>query len=228
MLALEYVYRRPRLATATRPPLLVLLHGVGGNEHGLFALEANFDPRFLVASPRAPHQFDNGRYRWFDVEFTASGPIINADEAEASRQQLVQFVNDLAMAHGVDTRQVYLFGFSQGATLAYSALLTAPLKLRGAVLLAGRVLPEIAPRAAPAKELQHLTLLIQHGRADPVMPVSHSAAARNLFADLGVSLGYREYDAAHTVTAEMTTDAAEFLRTQLERMAPLQQRLDRH
>lgn len=202
-----------------RPPLLILLHGVGGNEHGLFSLEANFDPRFLIASPRAPYRIARDQYRWFDVRFTPMGPLSNAEEAESSRQRLVQFINDLVMAFGADSRLVYLLGFSQGATLGYSTLLTAPQKLRGGVLLAGRVLPEIAPVSAAA-ELKHLTLLLQHGLADPILPIAQSVAARDLLVDLGVSLGYREYAAAHEVTPEMTADAAEFLHTQLERLSP--------
>jgi phospholipase/carboxylesterase len=219
MLALEYVVRRPRADIGTRPPLLVLLHGVGGNEHGLFARESQFDPRFLVVSPRAPYVLGHDKHRWFDVEFTASGPVINAIEAEASRQALVQFINDAVMAFGADPRQVYLLGFSQGATLGYSALLSAPQKFRGAVLVAGRVLAEVAPLAAPAQDFEHLTMLIQHGRADPVIPLSRSTAARDLFVDLGVSLGYREYQAGHEISAEMTCEAAEFLHTQLERLS---------
>jgi len=214
---LHYV-SRPAATPTHRPPLLLMLHGVGGNESGLARFVAELDPRFLVLSVRAPFVNGPGAYRWFDVSFSPQGIGIDPDEAEHSRLAVIQFINDAVMGFGADPRRVYLLGFSQGATLAYGIGLTAPAKLRGIVGIGGRVLPEIAPIAAPATALRHLTLLIQHGTSDPVMPLARAHATRNLFADLGVMLGYREYDAAHEITASMVSDACEFLRTQLDRL----------
>ena len=90
-------------------------------------------------------------------------------------------------------------------------------RLRGIVGIGGRVLPEIAPQAAPMRALRHLTLLIQHGTQDPLMPIERARATRDLFVDLGMMLGYREYPAAHEMSAGMADDACEFLSTQLDR-----------
>ncbi|MGD9604021.1 MAG: alpha/beta hydrolase [Gammaproteobacteria bacterium] len=217
MLTFEYLARAPVTPAGGRPPLLVLLHGIGGNEGGLFELAPRIDPRFLVVSPRAPFENTPGQYRWFDVEFTSGSLRVNVEEAESARLRTLQFINDVVMGYGADPRQVYLFGFSQGATLAYSLLLTAPARMRGAVLVAGRVLPEIAPLAADAASLRHLTLLIQHGREDPVMPLTRGVAARDLFADLGVPLGYREHPGGHRLSDAMTDEALTFLTVQLDR-----------
>ncbi|MCC7121306.1 MAG: phospholipase [Gammaproteobacteria bacterium] len=218
---LVYVSRPPAVPTpAQRPPLLLLLHGVGGNERGLERFAADLDPRFLILSLRAPFTNTPDAYRWFDVEFSPQRIDIDVDEAEHSRLAVIQFINDAVMGFGADPRRVYLLGFSQGATLAYGIGLTAPSKLRGIVGIAGRVLPEIAPIAAPAPTLRHLTLLIQQGVNDPVVPLARAHATRNLFADLGVMFGYREYDAGHEITPDMITDACEFLRTQIDRFEP--------
>lgn len=216
---LEYMSRPPATPTH-RPPLLLLLHGVGGNESGLARFVDALDPRFLVLSLRAPFTNAPGAYRWFDVAFSPQGIDIDGDEAERSRLAVIQFINDAVMGYGADPRRVYLLGFSQGATLAYGVGLTAPAKLRGIVGIAGRVLPEIAPIAAPPAALRHLTLLILHGVNDPVMPLARAHATRDLFADLGVMLGYREYEAAHEITPPMVDEASDFLRTQLDRFEP--------
>lgn len=220
MLTFDHLVRRPCADRRLRPPLLVLLHGVSGNETGLFERTTGFDDRFLVVSPRAPYCNGPGQYRWFDVTFGPHGPTIDAEEAETSRCRLLQFINDAVMAYGADPRQVFLFGFSQGATLAYSLLLTAPGRLRGAVLNAGRVLPEIAPLAAAAPALKHLTLLIQHGRSDPVIPLTRGHEARDLFAELGVALGYREYPTGHQLSDDMLLEGASFLTVQINRAQP--------
>lgn len=215
---LTYLRRAPTAPTHHRPPLLVLLHGVGGNETGLERFASMVDPRLLVLSVRAPFTYAPGAYRWFDVRFSARGIDVNADEAEQSRLAVIQFINDAVMAFGADWRRVYLLGFSQGATLAYGIGLTAPHRLRGIVGIGGRVLPEFVALAAPVAALNHLTLLIQHGINDSLVPVARGRATRDLFASLGVMLGYREYEAAHEVTEAMLTEAAGFLNTQLNRL----------
>lgn len=213
---LTYLVRRPIGDTTHRPPLLILLHGLGSNEEDLFALAPHFDERFLVLSLRAPFEMAPGYYRWFDRSETPSGRVIDQQELEASRKMLIQEINNAAMAFGADPRQVYLMGFSQGAMMALALALTAPQKLRGVVAVAGRVLPEIARLAAPQDSLSHLRLLIQHGTQDDVVPVSDGYAARELFADLHVMMGFREYPTGHNITPDMLADACDFLRAQLD------------
>ncbi len=214
---LHYALRRPLDRSLQRPALLMLLHGLNGNETGAFEVEAAFDPRFLVLCPRAPHETAPGRYRWFDTDLVIERAPIDAGEAEASRRALVQFVNDAVMGFGVDPRLVFVLGFSQGAMMVYSLALTAPRLLRAVVAIAGRVLPELAPIAAPGKQIAELTFLLQHGRRDPVVPLTNGLAARDLLIDLNAMLGFREYDASHELTPEILNDAAEFLSVQLDR-----------
>lgn len=83
--------------------LLVLLHGVGGQELQLASLAARVDDDTLVVLPRAPRSIGEGRYGWFRVGFTSDGPQVAPEEAEDSRRQLIGFVGPLqhcAVAHG--------------------------------------------------------------------------------------------------------------------------------
>jgi predicted esterase len=50
-----------------------------------------------------------------------------------------------------------------------------------------------------------------HGVDDPVGPVRHARAARELLAARGAVVDYREYDAAHTVPPEMLADVNAWL-----------------
>ena len=214
---LPYRLRRPTGTPTHRPPLLILLHGKGANEEDLFALAEHFDERFLVLSLRAPHEIAPGYYRWYERTEDAQGVSVFDDaEIEASRIYLRQALNDALMSFGADPHQVYLFGFSQGAAMAIAHALTAPQSIRGMVAIAGRLLPSIAPLAAPASAMQHLTLLIQHGSADDIVPAEESAKAVGLFAELCVKQGARDYPTGHTITPGMLRDAKEFLRVQLD------------
>ncbi|MFT4174762.1 MAG: alpha/beta fold hydrolase [Rhodocyclaceae bacterium] len=221
---MTYLVRRPVHATH-RPPLLILLHGLGSNEEDLFALASHFDERFLVLSLRAPFEMAPGYYRWFERTDTPGGRVIDTQEFDASRKMLIQEINNAVMAFGADPRQVFLMGFSQGAMMALALALSTPQKLFGVVAVAGRVLPEVANLAASQDALAHLRLLIQHGTEDTVVPVSDGYAARDLFADLHVMMGFHEYPAGHTLTPTMLADACDFLRAQLD---PAQSAEDLH
>ncbi|MDP5240147.1 alpha/beta fold hydrolase [Uliginosibacterium sp. 31-16] len=212
----SYHLRRPATPPSHRPPLLVLLHGKGANEENLFELAQYFDPRFMVISLRAPHEMAPGYYRWYERTETAQGSIFDEAEIEASRLWLIQAINDAVMALGADPHQVHILGFSQGGAMALALALTAPRHLRSVVSIAGRLLAASAPFAAPAEAMNHLTLLIQHGTQDEMVPYAESVAACALFAELGVKLGFKEYGAGHTISPAMLKDALDFLRVQLD------------
>jgi phospholipase/carboxylesterase len=136
--------------------LLVLLHGVGGNESNLAALGAEVDSRTLVVLPRGPIALGPTAFGWFRVAFTGNGPQIVASEADASRRALVDFIEQLQQAHGIDAAHTVVAGFSQGGILSASVALTAPERVAGFAVLAGRILPELEPLMADAQRLSTL------------------------------------------------------------------------
>jgi phospholipase/carboxylesterase len=53
-------WRKAQGAEAKRPPLLILLHGRGADEHDLFGLTPAIDAKFAVASGGVPPPTDKG------------------------------------------------------------------------------------------------------------------------------------------------------------------------
>ena len=170
-LSLHHVVRPPAAppAPGDRAPLLVLLHGVGGNEDAMLALAPAVDPRFLVVSARGPIVLGPRAFGWFHVTFTPQGPAIDADEAAASWAAITRFVDEAVSAYDADPARVYLAGFSQGAIMGLATLLTAPSRVAGVVAMSGRLLPEVLPHAAPAAALDGKAVLIVHGTDDNVV-----------------------------------------------------------
>ena len=123
---LEYILRRPSVQEG-RPPLLVLLHGQGGDETGMSAWAQSLDPRLMTLSLRAPHAHADAGYRWFSVRFAQQAVRVDSAELETSRLAVTQCINDAVMGFGADPRRVYVLGFSQGATLAYGLVMSIPL-----------------------------------------------------------------------------------------------------
>ncbi len=214
-LSLVHLVRQPKIETEA-PPLLLLLHGIGSNEHDLYGLAPFLDRRFLIISARAPNTLEPGSYAWFEADFTPQGPIINPEQAEASRKTLITFLHEAATAYDTDPKRVYLMGFSQGAIMSASVALTRPELVAGAVLMSGRILPEIQPQIASNEELAGLPILVVHGTADMVLPISHGRANRQLLSSLPVELTYHEYPMGHEVSQESLAVVTSWLSGQLD------------
>ncbi|GAB4186093.1 MAG: phospholipase [Roseiflexaceae bacterium] len=212
---LVHLVRQP-ITAQPQPPLLILLHGVGSNEQDLFQLAPQLDPRLLVVSARAPNMRSPGAYAWFEVQFTPQGPIINPAQAEASRQQLIRFIGEVTEAYQANPQRVYLMGFSQGAIMSASIALTAPELVAGAVLMSGRILPEIKPLIAPAEALRDLPVLLIHGTHDSVLPIQHGRASHQLLSSLPLKLSYHEFPIGHTISPESLATIQQWLSHHLD------------
>jgi phospholipase/carboxylesterase len=216
-LSLTHLLQQPRQPAAGPPPLLLVLHGYGSNEHDLIGLAPYLDPRFQIVSPRAPHTLMPGGYAWFELGWTATDIIINHAQAEQSRALLLEFIAEALAAYGGDPARVYLLGFSQGAIMSAGIALSEPELIAGAVLMSGRVPAEIRPLIAPAERLAGKPFLVVHGTGDSVLPIHNGRASRALLSQLPVDLTYKEYSMAHEVSAQSLADVTAWLTKHLDR-----------
>lgn len=207
-----------------RPPLLLLLHGVGSHEADLFALAPTLDRRLLCLSLRAPFVLAPGSYAWFEVELNPVAPVIDVEQAEESRRRVAEFIPRAVQHYRADPARVFVLGFSQGAIISLALCLTRPDLLAGVVALSGRTLPELfsqegpmAGRLAPPEALEGLPILVLHGTHDPVLPIHFGRDTRERFDALPVDLRYHELPMAHTVSPEALVLAQRWLTDQLDR-----------
>lgn len=201
-LSLTHLTRAPeqQLAEGMRPPLLALLHGVGSNEHDLFALAPEFDPRLRIVSARAPLTRGPGSYAWFEVQFLPQGGfLIDPQQLDASRTTLIGFLGEAVEAYGADPERVYLMGFSQGAIMSLTLALTQPRLLAGVAAISGRIPPEVQPWIVPPEETAGLPVIVSHGRADTVISIDWGRRARETLERQRVALTYREHEMGHFI-----------------------------
>lgn len=214
-LSLHHVVREPR-PLVPRPPLLLLLHGVGSNERSMARIADRFDARFLVLSVRSPLVFGPDAFGWFHVTFTDDGPRIVREEAEAGWRWIARFVDEVVTAYAADRERVYLAGFSQGAIMSLATLLTAPGRVAGVAMLSGRLLPEVLPHAAPRETLRDKPVLMLHGVNDEKLGIHLARWARDRLATMPLALDYRELAIGHRISAESVGLASDWLTARLD------------
>lgn len=206
-LALYHVVQTPRVQGETPFPALLLLHGRGANELDLLPLADELDPRLFVIGARAPLPFSDG-FAWYWI-----GDVGSPDPSSfsASLDALQQFVEQLPRAYPVDPSRIYTLGFSQGAVMAGSLLLTRPDLVAGTIMLSG-YLPVDLNRPVDEAGLAHRPVFVGHGTADQLIPVAWGRQVRDFFSRVGADLTYREYPIPHAVGPQELRDVADWLR----------------
>lgn len=208
--------QRPASSGQGKAPCLILLHGVGAKKAGFIALARQLDPRLTVVLARGPLEPGPMQFAWFQVQFGATGPVINAAQAERSRQQLLRFIAQLPAAIDVDPARIWIAGFSQGGIMSASVALTAPDTVAGFGILSGRILPEILPAVQANPALRALRAFVSHGVQDQTLGIHFARQAKDVLDGLAVPLQYQEYQAGHALNAAMLGDFQQWLGTQLD------------
>jgi len=195
--------------------LVVLLHGYGADGNDLIGLAPDLAavlPKTLFVSPHAPFPCEMGFGRqWFSFQDRTPAAIMAGTRAAADI--LNGFLDELLARFALKDSRMALVGFSQGAMMA---LHVAPRRIAasgGVVGFSGRLLDD----GSLTKEIKvHPPVLLIHGEADEVVPVSSLGEAEAGLKAAGVTVEtMRRPGLAHGIDPEGIAAATFFLRRQL-------------
>jgi phospholipase/carboxylesterase len=217
-LPLVYLEYGPRqqATEGKKPPLLLMLHGVGANERDLFPLAPELDPRLQILSLRAPLTRGPNSYAWFTVAFLPTGFKIAPEQLDASRQRVIEFIHTAVKRYDADPERVYLLGFSQGAITSLTVALTEPELLAGVIALSGRIPPEAEPWIIAPERTAGLPIFLAHGRQDSVIPYGWAERAKPILERQRVALEYHAYNMDHQIGALTLADLTTWLTAHLD------------
>ncbi len=187
--------------------LLLLVHGKGADEHDLEPLVPHLDPegRFLAVLPRAPLPFLSG-WQWYETEGIPRG----GPQFAASVDVLDEVLDSACAEYRFSRREAIVAGFSQGCGLALALGLRRSGRPRPAGILG--MSGFLAERDDVAYDFTAAPpVLLQHGTADPTIPVEYGRRAVARLAPEGVPVVYREYPVGHQVAVEGVQDAMAWL-----------------
>ncbi|MCC7466412.1 MAG: hypothetical protein IT261_09095 [Saprospiraceae bacterium] len=209
-MALNYLVREPKIKSE-KPPVLILLHGVGSNEQDLFSLANRLPDNFLVISARGPIRLGENSFAWYQVDLSTGKPVFNAEQLENSRAVLIRFIDQIKKKYHL-SGDVYLGGFSQGGIMSYSVGLSRPDLVDGIAVMSGRLLEETKPQVAAKDKLQALKIFISHGVNDPVLNIQYARNSVAYLKTLNLKPTYKEYPAVHTINNDMLLDLVKWLK----------------
>lgn len=213
---LPLAYRPVNLTQATGAKrLLLLLHGVGGNELNLLPVgEQLADAHTLVLSVRAPLVLGPMGFGFYQVDFSSGKPVFNQVQQLDGQRLLLDFIREASTQYGIPAGQVYLLGFSQGAIMAYDVALTHPALVRGVLAFSGRMLIESRQHHAPAANVKKVRFFLSHGRHDDKLPAFYADEAVTFLKSQGIASHYEAFEGGHEISASGLAAAHQWLRQQ--------------
>ncbi len=186
--------------------LLILLHGYGSHERDLISLADFLPGSFLLESLRAPLSLPWGGYAWYPIEMDENGVRIKSDALEKALDELEQFLPLFVAARGLEMKQVWLMGFSQGCIISLALALRNPHWFEGIIGLSGYLSTEVIPPKIAPSDFLNKKLFIAHGKEDQVIPIQLARQTTQALETIKIAHVYHEYEMGHGVTAEVMRD----------------------
>ena len=187
-------------------PSIFFLHGFGSNMQDLFGLSPFFPKEWNCISLQAtiPVQF-NG-WAWAEINFENILKIYNPEQIKYHHQKIIDSIDLSIKQLNLNTSQIYLLGFSQGAGLAMYSGLINPKKYNAIIALSGCLSTKEFESEIDKKNLQNLNIFMGNGSQDDVITLPLAHKTRDELSRLNIKLNYNEYNAGHTITNDCLND----------------------
>ena len=182
---------------------LLLLHGTGGNEDDLIQVGQMISPSASLLSPRGK-VLENGMPRFF--KRLAEG-VFDLEDLKFRTRELADFVKDTSSIYGFDLNKTIAVGFSNGANIAASLLLSYPGTLMGAILF--RAMVPFIPNSP--LDLSDKKVLLSAGVYDPIVSESQTQSLYNILKKSRTNVTLKWQQSGHNLTESDILDAKEWL-----------------
>jgi phospholipase/carboxylesterase len=190
MTDLAYVHRfLPAPHDSVTAPVLLLLHGTGGDENDLIPLGQALLPGAAMLSLRG-NVLERGMPRFF--RRVAEG-VFDEEDLERRTAELGRFLDAARERYDLAANKLIAVGYSNGANIAASLLLRDPRHLAAAVLF--RAMVPFTPAAVP--DLGAVSIFLGAAERDPIIPAGNARRLAGLFESGGARLTLHWHRGGH-------------------------------
>ncbi|KGX87893.1 alpha/beta hydrolase [Pontibacillus litoralis] len=141
-------------------PILLLLHGTGGDERDLLPIAQTIDEQASVLSVRG-NVLENGMARFFK---RLREGVFDEEDLNLRTKELAAFLDQAAEQYAFDRNNVIAVGYSNGANMAGSLLFHYESVFKAAVLFH----PMVPIRGLQMPNMSQLRVFIGAGENDPI------------------------------------------------------------
>jgi phospholipase/carboxylesterase len=206
--------------TGSTPEYCVIwLHGLGADGHDFFPIVPELklpdQPGVRFIFPHAPQQpvTINGGYvmrAWYDIVAPDLTTRQDKDGILHSAQLIGKLIDE-QVQQGISREKIIVAGFSQGGAMALHIGLRESERLSGIMALSCYLPLANEMPLAKADDKRDLPIFMAHGSYDPVVPIQAGIMSREILAQLGYTVSWKDYPMEHSVCAEEIADISQWL-----------------
>ncbi|WKA49369.1 alpha/beta hydrolase [Planococcus liqunii] len=160
---MEHIFKK---GSNPEKPVLLLLHGTGGNEQSLLSLAPMVDAEASVLSIRG-NVLEHGMPRFFR---RLSEGVFDEEDLVFRTNELNRFLDEASAKYEFSRNHIVAIGYSNGANIAASLLYHFSDALNGAILHH----PMVPRRGIELQDLAGKQVFIAAGTNDPITPVKEA------------------------------------------------------
>jgi phospholipase/carboxylesterase len=183
---------------------LILLHGRGATAESILPLAELFtDESWYVAVPQATG------YQWYPNSFMA--PVADNEPWLGSALDLVQrLIDDISRT--IQSDEIYIAGFSQGACLASEVVARSARKYGGIALFTGGLIGDRLDTANYKGNFDGTRIYMSNGDNDPHIPRLRSVETQKQLREMGAEVKLDIFAGReHTITPEEIEKVKSFI-----------------
>jgi phospholipase/carboxylesterase len=191
---------RIRESTHTAPRLLLLIHGLTGDENSMWVFVRELPSHYWMIAPRAPHaaQMEQGGYSWRPPQY-GNLDEVSLDLLRSTADELIRLVDEYSASTGLDAHVFDMMGFSQGAAVSSALAFLYPQRIGKVGILAGFV-PSGLEELVSQRPLEGKPFFVAHGTKDDRVKVDRARASMEILEQAGAHVIYCEDDVGHKVS----------------------------
>ena len=197
--------------------MVILSHGYGADCNDLLSIGEYWQkslPDFCFIAPNAPTpcQINPSGFEWFDLMQTSQEKII--EEFQSSLKLLDQFINTQLKEQGLEKKDLYLMGFSQGTMMSLQLALSYKNPIAGVLGYSGKVYDF---NFLEKNILSQCPILLLHGTTDTVIPLEEMYASYELLKKKSIDIQYKVFEnCGHSITPEGLSAGLNFLKLKVD------------
>ena len=190
---------------------IIWIHGLGADGFDLHplaeALDLNSTRHIFPSAPIIPVTMNNSSPMpaWFDIISLDSPRLLDFSIIEQSVKQMHKLIDE-QIANGIEAKNIFLIGFSQGGSVALAAGLSLNKKLAGIAGLS-TFFPRPQNNNMPLAEQNRSTpIFLAHGTGDQVLQFTLGGETKRGLEAEKFNISWHNYEMGHEVTAQEIQD----------------------